>query len=314
MKVIRLTYPIHKNEVQLPPSKHVMAIGYFDGLHKGHQNVVKHAIEIGKQQGIPVSIMTFDPHPREVLGHSKYSRYLTPFSMKMDLFEEIGVDYTFVVNFSEDFAKVSPEHFVEYMLFQLQLHSIVVGFDFTFGHHGMGTVETLRELLMDKIHLQIVKPFNIDGYKVSSTYIREQLHLGRLEQACHFLGRSYTIAGYVIEGEQRGRTIGFPTANIQVKEPYVIPRQGVYAVNVRHKGQVYNGVMNIGVKPTFLIDLENPTIEVHILNFDQQIYGQSLKIELLAFLRDEEKFPSIEVLIQQIKEDIKQAEQIFKVN
>jgi riboflavin kinase/FMN adenylyltransferase len=304
MKIIHLSYPLQLPITDLPEKPHTMAIGDFDGLHLGHRDVIEQAMLIAKEANITSSIMTFDPHPREVLGQSQYSRYLAPPGEKMKLFEQLGVDYTFIVSFDTHFAKVSPEDFVNHMLFQLQVHSIVVGFDFTFGHKGRGTVETLKELCRDQMHVEVVKPYNLDGYKVSSTFIREQLHLGRLDRVLKFLGRNYSITGHVVYGEGRGRTIGFHTANIDVSARYVIPRNGVYAVKVYVGQKLYKGVMNIGVKPTFREDNTNPTLEVHILDFNQDIYGQEIKVEFITFLRNEEKFASVDKLIEQIKHDV----------
>lgn len=311
MKIIHLTYPLKLPNSNYPDKPHVMAIGDFDGLHLGHQNVINHAKYIGDKQNISTSIMTFNPHPREVLGLSIYSRYLTPFQEKMKLFEGIGVDYCFVVSFDHSFAKVSPEDFVQRMLFLLNVHTVVAGFDFTFGHRGLGTVETLKNLCEQQMSVEVVKPFNLNGYKVSSTFIREQLHLGHLECVKKYMGRNYSISGKVVPGESRGKTIGFPTANLKVKAPYVIPRHGVFAVKLNIAGIEYKGVMNIGVKPTFSSDELNPTLEVHILNFNHDIYGQDLNIEFISFLRDEEKFASIDLLVEQIHKDIKKAEVVF---
>jgi riboflavin kinase/FMN adenylyltransferase len=312
MKIIHLTYPLQLPISDLPDEKHVMAIGDFDGLHLGHRNVINHAKYIGSKQNISTSIMTFDPHPREVLGQSIYSRYLTPLQEKMELFKELGLDFCFVVSFDHTFAKVSPENFVQHMLFLLNVHTVVAGFDFTFGHRGLGTVETLKHLGEPRMDVEVVKPFNLDGYKVSSTFIREQLHLGHLEQVKKYLGRNYCISGKVVAGDARGRTIGFPTANLKVKAPYVIPRHGVFAVGLNIAGIEYKGVMNIGIKPTFSSDELNPTLEVHILEFNQDIYGQDMNIEFISFLRDEEKFASVELLVEQIHRDIKKAEDVFK--
>lgn len=313
MQIIHLTYPLQLPNLNFPDDPHVMAIGDFDGLHLGHQNVINHAKYTGNKLNLSTSIMTFNPHPREVLGQSKYSRYLAPFCEKMKLFEEIGVDYCFVVSFDHAFAQVTPEDFVQHMLFLLNVHTVVAGFDFTFGHRGLGTVETLKELCEDRMTVEVVKPFNLDGYKVSSTFIREQLHLGHPELVKKYLGRNYSISGTVISGEGRGKTIGFPTANIKINAPYVIPRHGVFVVKLYLAGSEYKGVMNIGVKPTFSSDELNPTLEVHILNFNHDIYGEDMIIEFISFLRDEEKFASVDLLIQQIHKDIKKADEVFSL-
>lgn len=304
-------------EHELPNIEHPMiaAIGEFDGVHLGHKQVIRRAFEIAAEHGVKSSVMTFDPHPREVLGHQTYSRCLAPINKKLELLEQLGVDYTWVIQFTQQFAKVSPEEFVYEMLVPLHIHTVVVGFDFTFGHRGRGTAQTLKELCGDKIQVEIVPPFNIEGKKVSSTFIRDQLQLGNIRQANQYIGRNYSILGKVVEGEKRGRTIGFPTANLALEEKYVIPGNGVYAVKFLWRGETYNGVMNIGTKPTFHNDSEaEPTLEVHILDFNQSIYGEEVEVEFVEFLRKEQKFNSLEELVQQISADAKKAQSILNPN
>lgn len=311
MKIIHITYPLQSIGEHVTERPHVMAIGDFDGLHLGHRDVINHAKQLSKQFNVASAIMTFNPHPREVLGHMQYTRYLAPFHEKMNLFAQMGIDYCFVVSFDLPFSKVAPEDFVKYMIKKLNINTIVVGFDFTFGHQGSGTVETLKELCGDALKVDVVKPYQLDGQKVSSTLIREQLYLGRIDRVTHYLGRYYAINGIVVSGHGRGRTIGFPTANLDMKMPFVIPRHGVYAVNVTVQNRTYSGVMNIGVKPTFSDDEINPTLEVHIMDFESQIYGEDIRVEFVAFIRDEQKFASVDLLIEQIGQDAERARAIL---
>lgn len=286
-------------------NKTVVAIGDFDGVHFGHQQVISRAVQIAAEHQLESAVMTFKPHPREVLGQSKYSRYLAPFHKKIQLIEQLGVDHTWIVHFDKQFARVEAKDFVHQMLVPLNIHTVVVGFDFTFGHRGQGTADTLKKLCKDKIQVEVISPYNIDGEKVSSTLIREQLHIGRVDRIKTLTGRNYSITGTVIKGEQRGSKIGFPTANIELDAPYVIPSNGVYAVLLKWKGKTYQGVMNIGVKPTFHNQPNAfPTIEVHLLDFKQNLYGQSVEIEFVRFLRKEKKFLSINELVCQIENDI----------
>lgn len=311
MKIIHLTYPLQLPIDQFSGEQHVMAIGDFDGLHRGHREVILGAKQMADDLELRSSIMTFHPHPREVLGNTKYARYLTPFNDKMARFAELGIDYCFVVSFDLNFSRVLPQHFVDQMLLLLNVHTVVVGFDFTFGQGGSGTVETLRQLSDGRIAVNVVKPYHMHGDTVSSTLIREQLHLGRIDRVIEYLGRHYAIRGQVVSGHGRGRKIGFPTANLQVTVPYVIPRHGVYVVKVTIGSEQYEGVMNIGVKPTFSDDETNPTLEVHLLDFSGDLYGQQLKVEFVSFLRDEQKFDSVDSLIAQIGEDVEKARFIF---
>lgn len=311
MKIIHLFYPLQFPMRDFPGTKQVMAIGDFDGVHLGHQHVIGQAVKKAAELQLPASIMTFFPHPREVLGHSSYTRYLAPVHDKMQLFAQCGVDYTYIVSFDQAFARVSPEHFVLRMLDRLQLHTVVVGFDFTFGHKGQGTVETLRSLCRDRIEVEVAEPFHMDGDKVSSTLIRELLGLGQLDRVSRYLGRHYSVHGWVVTGEGRGRTIGFPTANLELTAPYVVPRNGVYAVKVTLDGEQYNGVMNIGVKPTFTPDEVHPSLEVHLLDYTGDLYGKALKLEFVSFLREEQRFSSVEGLVEQIHKDIVRARHLL---
>jgi len=290
----------------------VIAIGDFDGVHLGHRSVIEHAAGLARDLNVPLSIMTFDPHPREVLGKPQYSRYITPITEKMRQLEQLGIDNVYIVEFTEDLAMVSPDRYYEHMLLPLKLRGIIVGFDFTFGHKGQGTAETLMRLAGNTIHVEIVAPYNMAGEKVSSTLIREQLHLGRLDRVLHLLGRNYRIEGQVVRGEGRGRTIGYPTANLELHDRYVIPRQGVYAVRVVDGSRRWNGVMNIGIKPTFHLDEEQPpTLEVHLFDCDENLYDRSLLIEFVSYLRPEMRFASVDELIQQISQDAELARQIL---
>jgi riboflavin kinase/FMN adenylyltransferase len=311
MEIIRLSYPLQNTTSYISHSKQVMAIGDFDGVHLGHREVIGTAVKLAKQQHMPAAIMTFDPHPREVLGISKYARYLAPYEQKMKLIQELGVDFTYIIKFDKTFAGISPLDFISTVLLPLRVQTVVVGFDFTFGHKGHGTSKTLKELCEDKIAVHVVEPYHIDGNKVSSTLIREQLQLSHLQNARKLLGRCYEITGHVVEGEKRGRLLGFPTANIRMDAPYVMPGNGVYAVKVQVNGNVYSGLANIGVKPTFAGNYTEPVIEVHLLDFTGSIYGERMNVEFIDFIRPEVKFGSAEELVRQIHHDIESAKRVF---
>ncbi len=305
MSVHDLAHPLE--EVDHP--EQVLAIGYFDGVHIGHQKVIGSALAMAEKLSLPAGVMTFHPHPRAVLGKEGYASYLTPLSEKLRQLEKLGVDHTYVVSFTRDFAAMIPEEFIESFLMRLRPKGVVVGFDYTFGHRAMGTAKTLREHCRDRYMLEVVDPVTLEGEKVSSTLVREMLHEGNTGRACRLLGRPYRIHGKVIHGEHRGRTIGFPTANLTMTEPYFIPKTGVYVVRVECRGQVFHGVANLGYKPTFHQEKLDLSIEVHVLNFSGELYGESMAIQFMHYIRPEKKFPNVEALVQQIKEDVQQAEQ-----
>jgi riboflavin kinase/FMN adenylyltransferase len=308
VRTIHLSYPLPHD---LEPAPCAIAIGYFDGVHIGHRRVVQKAIDVAKANGWKSAVMTFDPHPREVLGQTGYTRYLTPLEDKLEQLEKLGVDLVYVMRFDISFSSVYPEDFIEECLLPLQCRHVVVGFDFTFGYRGLGTAHALQEMSKGRYSLDIVGPVNRLGEKVSSTIIREYLHHGDVEQTRHLLGRPYKVKGVVVHGDKRGRTIGFPTANVQIAKPYLIGKNGVYGVRFTVDGKRYFGVMNVGIKPTFELEKKEKSLEVHVFDFHDEIYGKDVEVEFLFFIRDEQKFSGVEALIAQIHKDVEMARRKF---
>ncbi|WCK52850.1 bifunctional riboflavin kinase/FAD synthetase [Aneurinibacillus sp. Ricciae_BoGa-3] len=308
MEIQRLYYPLN-NDFQ--GTCCALAMGYFDGVHIGHRRVIQKAIDIARSLGLRAAVMTFDPHPREVLGQSGYTQYLTPLDEKLKQFQSMGVDITYVVDFDISFASVYPEDFIDEFLVRLEPKHIIVGFDYTFGHRGLGTAYTLQAHAQERYQVDVISPINRYGEKVSSTLIREYLYSGKIKEATQFLGRPYMVSGAVVHGEKRGRTIGFPTANIQPGGPYIIPKNGVYGVRVWIEGVQYYGVMNVGIKPTFENEHKQKTLEVHILDFNGDLYGKQVCVDFLFFIREEQKFASVEGLIARIKQDVEIASAEF---
>jgi riboflavin kinase/FMN adenylyltransferase len=287
-------------------------MGHFDGVHRGHRNVIRRAVEQAKHNGLLSGVMTFHPHPKEVLGHgNQYVASLTPLEDKLQLFAELGVDIAYVVRFDLAFASVSPSQFVDHFLKPLEVKHAVVGFDFTFGRKGLGDAKLLGMLGGSFLKVDIVDPLFEEGLKVSSSLIREKLEQGDIEDAEQLLGRPYRISGTVVHGEGRGHTIGFPTANIEPSGHYVLPRLGVYAVKVGIGGNRYPAVLNLGVKPTFHEDGMTPKLEAHLFDFDRDLYGEAAEIDFFRFLRPERKFDSVSELIEQIGRDAVQAKTYF---
>lgn len=312
MEIIPLQYPIAATEPAVKAAPKTLAIGHFDGVHRGHQNVIRRAVEAARFSGLQSAVMTFHPHPKEVLGQGvQYVTCLTPLEEKVERFRRLGVDIVYVVHFDIAFAAVSPADFVDGVLRPLAVKKAIVGFDFSFGTRGSGKTDTLRELGQPDIAVEVVEPLMMDGRKVSSTYIREALAEGEPEAAEKLLGEPYAIRGTVIRGEGRGRTIGYPTANIEPDAAYVTPRQGVYAIMAQMNGERIPGVMNIGVKPTFHDQLPKPVLEAHLFDFNGDLYGQSLTIQFISFLRKEKKFGAVDELIAQINADALQAREVL---
>ncbi|WP_258206323.1 bifunctional riboflavin kinase/FAD synthetase [Paenibacillus radicibacter] len=305
MKIISLTYPLTSALSDLP-EKQVLAIGEFDGVHLGHQEVISRAMNSAKAGRVPLSVMSFNPHPREVLGQEqyKYTQLLTPISVKMDLLSKVGVEYAYLVTFNETLMRMSPAQFVEEILIRLGVETVIVGFDFRFGYQAEGNVDLLCELSKGRFAVEVVRPYQLQNAKVSSSAVRDKLLNGEMTAIELLLGRRYSISGEVVHGDARGRQLGFPTANIKLTEPYVVPRNGVYAARVTVNGEQHDSVMNIGIRPTFEGAGLVQTLEAHILDFDQDIYGKQVIVEFIDFIRSEQKFSSIQDLIAQIKLDV----------
>ena len=287
-----------------------IALGNFDGIHQGHRTVLQPVIDFcqtSRQPHVYPSVVSFTPHPREFFTGDKV-RLLTPIDQKAELLSDIGIEQLILLPFDRDLASLSPQQFVEQILVkQLQAKSVSVGSDFCFGYQRQGTGKDLQNIAAGfdiKVHLNSLHKYynsNNKAVRVSSSLIRQALQNGEIELANTMLGRPYSLIGTVVTGQQLGRTIGFPTANLQLRPEKFLPRYGVYGVDVLLDGTVFKGVMNIGCRPT--VAGEAPTIEVHLLDWSGDLYGQTLKVDLIEFLRPEQKFASVEALKQQIVKD-----------
>ncbi|WP_088069534.1 bifunctional riboflavin kinase/FAD synthetase [Gottfriedia luciferensis] len=310
-RIIKITHPhsIKKEDYK----ETVLALGFFDGVHKGHQQVIKTAKELADEKGLLLSVMTFDPHPSAILGNRDESiSYLTPLELKVKWMEKLGVDQLFIVEFSEEFASLLPQEFVDQYIISLNAKHVVAGFDFSFGKFGKGTMESMPFHSRDEFTQTTVSKYVLDDEKVSSTRIRGAIKAGEMEEAAHLLGRHYQIKGIVVDGDKRGRTIGFPTANISVSVPYALPSLGVYAVKCIVNGEMYEGMCNIGYKPTFYHEFQKQTIEVNIFDFNEDIYGKEVEIFWYARIRDEKKFNGINELIDQLQKDRETVKSYFR--
>ncbi|WP_353420294.1 bifunctional riboflavin kinase/FAD synthetase [Staphylococcus coagulans] len=314
MEVIEITHPIQPN--QYIQEDIALALGFFDGLHRGHQALLEQLEATAKEKGLKKAVMTFDPHPSVVLNpKQKRTTYLTPLDDKVALFGEYDIDYCLVVNFSSRFAEVSPDEFVQSYLVKNHARAIIAGFDFTFGKYGKGNMAMMQEY-QSQFECITVGKKELNDEKISTTAIRNALKSGDLAKANEQLGYRYRIKGTVVQGEKRGRTIGFPTANIEPSDDYVLPTKGVYAVSlvIGSKEKVYRGVCNIGVKPTFHEDLPQVVIEVNIFDFEENIYGERVTIYWHHFIRPELKFDGIDPLVAQMNQDKERAKYLLAVD
>ncbi|RKP55504.1 bifunctional riboflavin kinase/FAD synthetase [Cohnella endophytica] len=295
-----------------------LAIGFFDGVHLGHQEVVRQAVALARRQGLVPAVMTFDPHPRVVLGQgSQYRTVLTPLGDKLALLAELGVEAAYIIHFDRAFSEVTAEQFVKSFILPLNVKATTVGFDFAFGHKGEGNAEALRLFSGGAVEVQAIDPVYLEEGKVSSTRIRDRLEAGECTDASRLLGRPYLIKGTVVHGDARGRLLGYPTANLLPEQPYVIPRLGVYAIHIDVLSDTgssvghYNGVLNVGFRPTFDAPGGALKLEAHLFDFDGDLYGSALALTFHTFLRSEKKFESIDQLVAQISSDSAQAKEIF---
>lgn len=302
MEVKKLSFPLNLDKNEYPPLS--MALGYFDGVHLGHQGVILEAKKQAEEIGLHSAVMTFDPHPSVVLGKNEmHVQYITPLEEKIHIIKKMGIDYLFIIHFTTEFANLLPQEFIDQYVIGLNVKHVVAGFDFTYGRMGKGNMETLPFHSREQFTNTIVPKFTKSNEKVSSTQIRKFLKEGRTDELPALLGRFYTTSGIVIHGDKRGRTIGFPTANVDVKDEYILPPLGVYAVRMEIDGVWYQGVCNVGFKPTFNQPALRPSVEVNVFHFDQDIYGKEVIVEWHLFLRKEQRFSGIEELVSQIERD-----------
>lgn len=315
MAILKTIYLEHPHEMIKQELKEtVIALGYFDGVHLGHQKVIQTATKIAAEHNWLSAVMTFHPHPAVVLGKAEQIRAITPLSVKEKLIENLGVDILYIVKFNESFSKLTPQQFVDEYIIDLSVKHVVAGFDYTYGRFGKGTMETMPEHAHGQFEVTTIEKVEKNDEKIGSTLIRTLISEGQVEQLPQYLGRFYEMTGTVISGEKRGRTIGFPTANLSVSPEYVLPKKGVYAVKVTYKDRSYNGILNIGFKPTFHEQLPEPSIEVHLLEFNEDVYGEQLTLEWRKRLRDEMKFASVDELVAQINQDKVDAEAYFALH
>lgn len=296
-------------------SKPVVTIGTFDGVHLGHHKVLDKLKEIADQTGGESVVFTFYPHPRQVLTPDEHNlRLLTTLDEKIELLSQAGIDHLIVYPFTLEFAKLSYSEFVKSVLVdQIHTSTLVVGYDHRFGKNREGSYDDLKKCA-DLYGFNIVKLDVLleNEVNISSTRIRNALESGDIRQATRYLGYHYTLHGRVVEGQQLGRTIGFPTANIESSEVHkLIPGYGVYAVFAIVDGIRYKGMMNIGTRPTFNNNADKRSIEVNLFDFDGHIYGTAITLVFVDKIRDERKFPDKEALVRQLYLDRHESNRIL---
>ena len=287
-----------------PSRKTIVTLGTFDGVHLGHFAILDKICNIAKQENLESVLLTFFPHPRLIVSNDSEIKMLNTMAEKAMLLEKKGIQNFIIHPFDKLFSELSPREFVEQVLIkQLNIQKIIIGYDHKFGKNRAADFNDLIAFGKEfGFEVEEISAKQVDEVTVSSTKIRNSLLEGNISLANAYLGYSYMLSGIVIKGNQLGRTIGFPTANIEVSENYkLIPKNGVYIVSAIVNNQTIFGMMNIGIKPTLGDNI--PTIEVHLLDFSEDIYGQEIQVNVIERLRDEQKFESFEALKSQLEID-----------
>ena len=301
----------HLNDPALVVEKSVVTLGNFDGIHLGHQALIKGAVSDGKRLGCWSIVLTFEPHPLKVLAPDRAPKTLLTHKDKMQLLQSFGVDAMIVQHFDLAFAKIAAEDFVRNILVdRLHATKLWVGKDLRFGQGRRGDVGDLKRWGEDLgFEVAIVEPILVQGVRVSSSRIRQAIAAGRVNEVRPMLGRYHFLSGRVVRGQHRGKDLGFPTANLSTRTE-VLPPDGIYATLLQRGAEVFASVSSIGGNPTFG---EGPrTVESYILNFNENIYGETVKLSFVQRIRDEKKFSSVEALVTQIRDDVSRAENIFR--
>lgn len=306
---------VHQNPDSLPSfRKAVITVGTFDGVHRGHQVLIEKIRQLAHEIAGESVLITFDPHPRAVVFPNDDSlRLLSTTEEKIRLLEKLGVDHLVIVPFTKEFSLLSATAYVEeFLVKKFHPATIVIGYNHQFGHHRDGNIELLRKLAdqnsfrVEEIHKQIV-----DDIEVSSTRIRIALQEGDVKTTSHLLGYFYSLSGTVTKGNQLGRKLGFPTANIVPDDKYkLIPSDGVYAIRIILGNEKRNGAMNIGMRPT--VNGTFRTIEAYIFDFNRDIYGHEITVEFIEWIREERKFETLDLMIEEIRRDEIKAREILK--
>jgi riboflavin kinase/FMN adenylyltransferase len=299
------------NELKAEGKKVCLAIGFFDGVHLGHQQIIRQTISDARQHDAVAVVLTFDKHPNSIVAPDKVPPLIYSLPQKLCAIESLGADALLLIHFDKKFSEHTGEEFIRGLTRDFgKVHSICVGADFVFGHKRSGNVELLKKL-GSEIGFQVhgLAAVSLDGEVVSSTRIRETIRAGNFDAASQMLGRTYAISGRVVEGDKLGHKLGFPTANLDATN-LILPPNGVYSGCTKLKGQFYRVALNIGLRPTVASAKPQLRVEAHLLDFDGNLYGEDLEVEIGEKLRDERKFNSPNELREQISKDVSEVRKL----
>jgi len=297
-----------------PGRPSAVTIGVFDGVHRGHQHLVGSLIERARADGLAAVALTFNPHPRAVLRPGFAVTYLTSLEERVELLQGLGLDAVGVLAFTSELAQLSPRDFLALLVDELQMRLLMVGPDFALGRNRAGTITVMRQVGEELgFRVEVAPLLTEDDEKVGSSSIRQALTDGDVSRVRRLLGRPFSLRGPVVTGDQRGRTLGFPTANIAIGLDRALPAYGIYVTRAYVGESTYESCTSIGIRPTFDVD-PRPTVETFIIDFDENVYGRELRIDLLERLRGELKFDSAEALVGQMHKDIEGTRAYFRTH
>ncbi|HMR99126.1 MAG TPA: bifunctional riboflavin kinase/FAD synthetase [Anaerolineales bacterium] len=292
------------DEINLPCSW--LTVGVFDGVHRGHQQIIHRLVEGAHEKNLPAVVITFDPHPSKVFGRGEIKLLTLP-DERAEILGDMGVDVVITHPFNRDVANLTAFDFMQRLKSHIGLDRLILGYDSALGKDREGNIPRLAEIGSELGYtVETVSAVSDESGVISSTAIRKLVTVGKVEEAAKLMGRPYRLQGTVIRGDQRGRTIGFPTANLDYSVDKLIPFGGIYASWAYLGNEKYKAAVNIGTNPTFTPDKKTMSVEAYLLDFDRDIYDETLQLEFVSRLRDELKFDSVDALIEQIKNDVKQ--------
>lgn len=303
MQIIELSHPYAKDCIIQEPI--VLALGFFDGIHLGHKEVIITAKKVAEERGYKLAVMSFNQHPSVIFQNvdPESIQYVSPLERKKELLKELGVDIFYLVDFTKEFGALSPQEFVDQYIVGLNAKVVVAGFDYTYGKRDIANMELLPKYASNRFEIISIAEQKSENGKISSTAVRDLLLKGEIEKANELLGYEYIMNGVVVHGFGRGsKMLGFPTANIEVSNDTFLLKNGVYIVEMFVEGKWIPGMASIGINPTF-DDVHKVTIEVNLLDFDKDIYHLPVRVKWLKYLRPELKFDGIDALIAQLKKD-----------
>ncbi|KRL04282.1 riboflavin biosynthesis protein RibF [Liquorilactobacillus oeni] len=311
MQIIKLEEPFDQKKI--PDSPIVLAMGFFDGVHRGHQAVIKRARLEAKKRGIKLAIMTLTPHPSVAFRHIPSSKvtYLTSLDHKLTLFEHLGADIGYVTVLNQYLIPMGPQEFVDKYMAALHAQVVVAGEDYTFGKQEIANMELLPKYARKRFEVIKITHLKENGQKISSTKIRSCLDEGKIEEANELLGYPFENDGIIVHGKQIGRKLGFPTINVEVTKGERIPAEGIYAVRVQLLSQEIMGMASIGRNETFGKN-NKPTLEINLFDFSQNVYGQKVIVHWYQHLRDQEKYSDVPALVTQLGQDERDTRDYFK--